>query len=180
MTEKKKKKSKTSLLKEKLKQKEEELRDYYDKYLRALAELENYRKRVNKEKEDFWQYANEQVIHNLLPILDNFERALDSARNSKDSEGLYQGVELIYRQLRETLEKEGLKAFSSRGEVFDPSKHEAIAVVESEDCPPDVVVEEVQRGYYLKERLLRPAKVRVSKPREAESVSAEEHSVEGG
>ncbi len=165
MTEekKKKKKSKTSLLKEKLQKKEEEVKDFYDKYLRALAELENYKKRVEKEKEEFWRYANEQLVHDLLPILDNFERALDSGKDSKEFEGFYQGVGLIYRQLKEALEKEGLEGFSSKGEVFDPSKHEAVGVLESEDCPPDTVLEEMQKGYYLKERLLRPARVMVSK-----------------
>ncbi len=169
----KKKKSKISQLKEELKKKEEEIKDSFDKYLRALAELENFKKRVAKEKEGVWAYANERVISDLLPILDNFERALDSGKNSKEFDAFYQGVELIYRQLKEALEKEGLRDFSSKGEIFDPSKHEAIAAVEWEDSPPDTVVEEVQKGYYLKDRLLRPARVMVSKAKTEEEEKEE-------
>ena len=160
-----KKKGKVSLLKEELKKREEEVRDYYDKYLRALAELDNYRKRVEKEREESSKYANQQIIYGLLPVLDSFERAIASGKGSKEFESLYQGVELIHRQLKAVLEKEGLKSFSSKGEAFDPSKHEAIAAVEWEDCAPDTVVEEIQPGYYLKEKLIRPAQVMVSKAR---------------
>ncbi|RKZ22683.1 nucleotide exchange factor GrpE [bacterium] len=142
---------------------EEEVREWKNKYLHSLAEYDNFRKRIRKESEQAIKFANEQLIFELLAVLDNFERAIDSGKNHSDFDSFYKGVEMIYRQLLDILKKEGLRPFESRGEPFDPSKHEVFSTVEKDDVPPYTVVEEIQKGYYLKDKLLRPARVVVAK-----------------
>lgn len=139
-----------------------EKQDLYDRLLRKQAELDNFRKRMQKEKEEFLQHANAELIRSLLPALDAFERALKH-RDAADPEKFYEGVKLIHRQLLEALGKAGLKSIEAEGQTFDPSVHQAVETVEAEEQHGDQqVVEELQRGYKLSHRLLRPAVVKVA------------------
>lgn len=136
----------------------------WDLYLRARADLDNYRKRAQREKEDLSRFGNENLLRELLPVLDNLERALDHARQGDDSNGsLLQGVEMTLSQLRKALEKFGAVAFTSIGASFDPARHEAMGQQESADQAPNTVIQELQKGYMLNDRLLRPAMVMISK-----------------
>jgi molecular chaperone GrpE len=161
----------TSLANEKLK---EEMAELYERLLRKQAELENFRKRAQREKEEFRQYANEDLIRDLLPVLDGFERALRE-RAPAVPETFYQGMELIHRQLFEVLARAGLEAIETPGQLFDPHYHQAVETVEEAGRRDQEIVEELQRGYKLKHRLLRPAIVKVAvKPKAASSPTAED------
>lgn len=136
----------------------------WDLYLRARADLENYRKRTQREKEELSRFANENLLREILPVLDNLERALDHARQgAADNSGLVQGVEMTLNQFQRVLEKFGVTPIASLGEPFDPARHEALGQLESVDQPPNTVVQELQKGYLLNDRLLRPAMVMVAK-----------------
>jgi molecular chaperone GrpE len=131
-----------------------------DRLARMQADFENARKRAAKEQQDFRDYALADAIKSLLPTLDSFERALQSSANEKSE--LRSGVELIYKQLQDSLTKLGLRPIPAKGEPFDPRLHEAIEMVETSEVPDHQIVEELQRGYKLKDRLLRPAMVKVA------------------
>jgi molecular chaperone GrpE len=161
----------TSLANEKLK---EEVAELYERLLRKQAELENFRKRAQREKEELRQRAAEDLIRDLLPVLDGFERALRQ-RTPAIPESFYQGMELIYRQLSEVLARAGLGPIETLGQIFDPHYHQAAETVEEAGRRDHEIVEELQRGYKLKHRLLRPAIVKVAvKPKPASSQAAEE------
>ncbi|SFF68284.1 molecular chaperone GrpE [Planifilum fulgidum] len=145
---------------EKWKQKSEE---HYEMFLRARADLENYRRRARKELEDTARYGAAPLAEALLPVLDNLERALDAGRNSGDGEALYQGVEMVYRQLLNVLAEAGVTPIEAVGKPFDPHLHNAVMQTESDEYEPGTVVEELQRGYRFKDRVLRPTMVKVSK-----------------
>lgn len=132
-----------------------------DALLRLKADFENYRKRMIKEQTRILETAEANLISKLLPALDNLERALDNA-DPNESPGLREGVEMVLGQIMETLQKEGLEVIDPHGEPFDPEHHEAMMVVETEECPEDTVVEVVQKGYRFGGVLLRPAMVKVS------------------
>ncbi|EGW38717.1 MULTISPECIES: nucleotide exchange factor GrpE [unclassified Desulfosporosinus] len=136
--------------------------EHYDHLLRLQADFDNYRKRTQKEKVDLINYASERIVGDLLPILDNFERAANAAKVNPDITAFSQGVDMIFRQLQTALSKEGLKAMEAVGQPFDPNLHEAVLRVASEEHPENTVVEELQKGYYLKEKVLRPCMVKVS------------------
>jgi len=138
-----------------------EKNELYDRLLRKQAELDNFRKRIQKEKEEFRQQAAEDLIRALLPTLDGFERALRH-RDANVPETYYQGLELIYRQMREVLGRAGLVALETAGQIFDPRLHQAVETVEAPGYREQEIVEELQRGYRLKHRLLRPAIVKVA------------------
>ena len=157
------KKSAVGDLKEDLAKKEEEIRELNDKVLRAHAEFENFKKRVTKEKSDLLKYANEEMAREMLRTVDNLEIALDHAGEDNQSESIKEGIEIILKQLLQSLERFGVKGFNAVGERFDPTKHEAVVQVESAEHEPDTVVTESQKGYFLRDRLLRPALVTVSK-----------------
>ena len=131
-----------------------------DRLARAQAEFENARRRASKEQQDFRDYAAADAIKPLLPVLDSFERALQVKSEPADFRN---GVELIYKQLQDALAKIGVKAIPAKGEPFDPHVHEAIEMVETTDAADHEVIEELQRGYKIKDRLLRPAMVKVAK-----------------
>lgn len=135
--------------------------ELYDRLLRKQAEMENLRKRAQREKEEFLQHATADLVRALLPTLDAFERALQH-RNSNVPEDFYQGMELIYREMLEVLRRAGLTPIETVGKTFDPHLHQAIEAVESPDHHDQEILEELQRGYRLKHRLLRPAVVRVA------------------
>lgn len=146
-----------------LKQSKEQAEDYYVRLQRLQAEFDNFRKRSQKEKEENLKYASERVIKEMLPILDNFERAVASSQSSQDFTAFSQGVEMILKQMKSGLEKEGLTPIEAVGQPFDPKLHDAVLQVDSEDYPENTVVEELQKGYYLKEKVLRPSMVKVSR-----------------
>jgi molecular chaperone GrpE len=132
----------------------------YDRLARLQAEFDNYRKRQWREQQEFRDYALADTLKSLLPILDSFERALAHEGGGDDFRA---GIELIYRQLQDALTKLGVTPISAEGEHFDPKLHEAVQMVETTDSKDNHVIEEVQRGYKLKDRLLRPAMVRVAR-----------------
>jgi len=148
---------------EKLKTAKENSEKYHDQLLRLQAEFENFRKRMEREKTEFLRYANEQLIFALLPVMDNFSRAISSAKENQNVEAVLEGVSMIEKGLADVLTKFGVKQIKSVGEKFDPHRHEAIGVVESKEHPEDTVVEELQKGYLLNDRLIRPAVVKVAK-----------------
>jgi molecular chaperone GrpE len=131
-----------------------------DRLARAQAEFDNARKRAAKEQQDFRDFAMADAIKSLLPVVDNFERALQSKSEAAEFRS---GVELIYKQLRDVLTKLGVQPIAAKGEQFDPHVHEAIEMVETPDAADHEVLDEWQRGYKYKDRLLRPAMVRVAK-----------------
>lgn len=137
----------------------------WDLYLRERAELENFRRRMQREKDDLAKFANENLLREFLPVLDNLERALSHARQNEenDDEGLLKGVEMILGQFQKVLEKFGVTAVDAVGKPFNPAWHEAMGQMESREHPPNTVIQEMQRGYILNERLLRPALVMVAK-----------------
>jgi molecular chaperone GrpE len=134
----------------------------HDRYVRAVAEFDNARKRTIREREELIRGANEGLIRELLPVLDNFERALQAARGDAGAAAVTAGVELIQRELLRVLEKFGVTAFTSVGMPFDPERHEAVARVPAAGRPEMTVVGETARGYLLNGRVLRPAMVTVA------------------
>lgn len=131
-----------------------------DRLARLQADFENARKRAAREQQDFREFALADALKSLLPILDSFERALETSAQEKSE--IRSGVELIYKQLHDALGKLGLRAIPATGEPFDPHLHEAIEMVDTNQTPDHQVLEELQRGYKLKDRLLRPAMVKVA------------------
>ena len=150
-------------LTDQLLEKDEELHALNDKYLRLAAEFDNYKRRVQRDQQDTIRFANEKLFKDLLPTLDNLERALQSGREQGRIEGLLEGVDLTYKHFLDTLQKMGIKQVSSVGEVFDPAKHQAVGQVESTTIPENVIVDEYQKGYFVHDRILRPAMVTVAK-----------------
>jgi len=135
-----------------------------DQLLRKAAEFENYKRRSEADRLEFLRYANERLLEALLPILDDLHRSLKSGGEKKDFDSFYKGVELISSKFRKILESQGLSAFDSAGKPFDVDYHDALMQVPRDDVPPHTVVEEVDRGYRLHDRVLRHAKVIVSTP----------------
>ena len=136
-----------------------------DQMLRRQAELENYRKRLIRDKEEAVQFANESLIRDILGFLDNMERALTAAKNGGDVNALIEGFEMTQNQLLSTLDKNwGLKAIESVGQEFDPSLHEACMMTVDENLDKETVLEEFQKGYTLHDRVIRPSKVKIGKP----------------
>jgi molecular chaperone GrpE len=133
-----------------------------DRFLRAQAELENYKRRTQRELAEQRLYAALPVVRDLLPVIDNFQRALDAARNSEQAADLVEGLELVIRQLGETLSRHGTTPISAVGQPFDPNLHEAVQQIPDPDHPPMTVLRELERGYVLHDRVVRPTKVIVS------------------
>jgi molecular chaperone GrpE len=135
----------------------------YDQLLRRQAEFENYRRRMEREKTESYARARGEVLLELLPVVDNFERALSSLEKSEtDAAGLRHGIELIHKQFKDALTKFGLEPVESVGQVFDPHLHEAVTIEPTDEHEENTIIEEFQRGYKLGEKLLRPAKVKVA------------------
>ncbi len=139
-----------------------ELQDAQDKYLRLYAEFENYKKRVNRDKEDIIQFANERLLNDILPVIDHLEMALKHAARERNS-SLGQGVENTLKDLKKTVQKYGLTEIEADGKPFDPLVHHAMAQVERDDVDENMVVEEYRKGYKLRDKVLRAAMVAVSK-----------------
>jgi len=134
-----------------------------DMMLRLAAELDNYKKRTIKERESLLKYATQNIIKELLPIVDNLERAIESTNESRDFNLFLEGVKLILNQVSSLLEKEGVSKIDAVGKVFDPNVHEAVMHVASEEHPENVIIQELQKGYILYDKVLRPSMVVVSK-----------------
>jgi molecular chaperone GrpE len=158
-------------LKKKLEEKEKEAKENFDRLLRTAADFENYKKRALREKEDWMKFANEDLIKTILPFIDNLERAVNHAEKVADTGVLIEGTKLTIQQILQALNRLGLTPFESIGKPFDPTCHEAMLVVETDQHEPDHVVEEFQKGYLLNDRLLRPATVSVSKPPSTETLT---------
>lgn len=133
-----------------------------ERLVRLQADFENLKKRIEREREDHYRHATGSLVSRLLPVLDNFERALVAARGGGSVEALLQGVEMVHRQFLEELRREGLGDIDAVGLPFDPAVHEAVATAHEDGLPPHTVVEEFQRGYFFHDRVLRPAMVRVT------------------
>jgi molecular chaperone GrpE len=151
-------------LKQALEQKAKEAADAHDRYLRTYADFENYRKRMQRDLADFRTYANEQMARELLSVVDHLALAIKHAGEAGETgQGLLQGVELVYKQLRDVLEKFGITSFLSQGEPFDPAKHDAVMQEVTDAVPENMVVQVFQEGYMYHDKVLRHAKVGVSK-----------------
>jgi molecular chaperone GrpE len=146
-----------------LAEKEKELAEFKDKYLRALADSDNARKRMRQQSEETVRIQRENMLRELLPIVDNLERAVAAARGGGNGKPIVEGVEMVLRSMLDFLRGHGVTQLSVVGETFDPQRHEAIAQVESSQHPPNTVLEEHHRGYLIGDRMLRPARVSVAK-----------------
>jgi molecular chaperone GrpE len=167
-------------LKQQLEAKESEAKQNYDRLLRQTAELDNFKKRTARERDEAIRFANEAVIKDLLPVVDNLERAVAHASGGGNGKPLVEGVEMVLRQLLDVLTKHGAVPILAIGQPFDPAKHEAMAQVERDDLEPNSVVEELQKGYTLRDRLLRPALVSVAKTPGTKEKKNGEGKVENG
>jgi molecular chaperone GrpE len=134
----------------------------HERYMRVQADYDNFRRRSRLEKEDFAKYASMKLIEQLLPIVDNFERAIAASQQAKDYDALIKGIEMTAKQLDQVLEAEGLKSIESVNQPFNPEFHQAIMQVESEEHEEGIIIEEIQKGYILKDKVIRPAMVKVS------------------
>ena len=141
----------------------DKIKDEHDRVLRATADLENFKKRAAKEKEDVQKFGVEKLLKDFLPVVDNFDRAMEHAATTTDVESLKQGLQMTRKLFEDTLAKHGVKPFTSKGKPFDPHFHEAMQQLETDELPPNHVAQEVLRGFTLNERLVRPALVMVSK-----------------
>jgi molecular chaperone GrpE len=151
-------------LRDALAEKTREAQEAQERYLRTYADFENYRKRMQRDLTDFRRYANEQLASEILPVADHLALAIQHAADSGEAnQGLLTGVQLVHKQFLDILEKFGIKTFRSEGEPFDPSKHDAMMQVEREDVPANTVVQVFQEGYLYHDKVLRHAKVGVSK-----------------
>ncbi len=148
---------------EKIEKAEAEAKDAYDRFLRASAELENYKKRTQKEMADFRKYANASLVKDLLGVVDNLERAIESSNESNDEGQLSEGLDLTLKELLKIFKKFHACPIEALGKPFDPCYHQAMMQEETSDQPENVVLNELQKGYMIHDRLLRPAMVVVSK-----------------
>jgi molecular chaperone GrpE len=139
-----------------------QLDEKQDRLLRALAEADNVRRRAQRDREEYLKYANEALLRDLIPVLDNLDRALEAARTRGDAASVVEGVELVQREFRRVLERHGVTRYTALGEPFDPTRHEAVARVTTKDAAPNTVVSEQLPGYLLHGRVLRPALVAVA------------------
>ena len=147
----------------KLEEKTGEAQENYDLFVRERAELENFKRRMQREKSESLRFAAEPLVRDVLPLVDNLERAVKHAEGTENGQALVDGVELVLRSFLEALEKHGVCRVKARDQIFDPAQHQAVAQVENAQLAPNTVVDEHQPGYQLHDRLLRPAMVTVSK-----------------
>jgi len=146
----------------KLNAKEEEAKNNYDRYLRQVAELDNFKKRSTRDREETARFANDALVKDLLPVIDNLERAIAHASGTGNGKTLMEGIDMVLKGFLDTLAKHGVQPVTAVGLPFDPAQHEALAQVESSAHQPNTVIEQHQTGYMMHDRLLRPALVTVS------------------
>jgi molecular chaperone GrpE len=159
-------------LRKKLAEKEDEARVNHDRFLRERAELENFKKRMLREKAEALRFASEPLIRDLIPVIDNLERALECGEG--DGKSVIEGVRMVVKSLLEILDRHGVKRIEALGRPFDPAHHQAMAQVESAEHEPNQVVEQHHTGYLLHDRLLRPALVTVSTRKSPDAVESEQ------
>ncbi len=140
----------------------EESKTHYDQYIRSVAELENYRRRSLREKEETRKYATSSLLQDLLPVLDNFELGLQSAENHPEAKGIAQGFEMVHQQIKSILKEHGVEEINPEGKTFDPHRHESTGYEPNEEAGEGEVIRVARKGYALNDRLLRPAMVVVS------------------
>lgn len=156
-----------SVLQNEIEQRKKEYNELYDKYVRLVADFDNYKKRVAKEKADIMAYGNEELIKEFLGVVDNLERAIKHSGSAEDVGSIVEGVKLVHRMFLNSLEKFGVKAISiSKGDRFDPRYHQAVEHVVSNEITPGLIISEVLKGYTLKDKLLRPSVVVVARAEE--------------
>jgi molecular chaperone GrpE len=155
--------SELDTLRAQIAEKDKEIAELKDKYLRTLADAENARKRIRQQSEESVRIQREAILRDLLPIIDNLERALAAAREGTDTKTIVDGVEMTVRALIDFLRAQGVTPVQSVGQAFDPNRHEAVDHVASDAHPPNTVVDEFHRGYLIGDRTLRPARVSVAK-----------------
>lgn len=165
-------------LRKQLEAKELEAKNSYERYLRQAAELDNFKKRTARERDEAIRFANEALIKDLLPVVDNLERAVAHASGGGNGKPLVEGVEMVLKTLLDVLMKHGVVQITALGQLFDPSKHEAMAQVESDTHEPNSVVDELHKGYMLRDRLLRPALVSVAKAIKSQEKKNDDSEVE--
>lgn len=134
-----------------------------DQYLRTMADMDNLRKRTQREKEELAKFANENILREILPVIDNLERAVEHAGQAEDCNGLFEGVQMTLTQFEQLLNKFGVEVVDAMGQIFDPAYHQAMGQMESEEHPVNTVIQQMQKGYQLNGRLLRPAFVMLAK-----------------
>jgi len=150
-----------------------EAKAHQEQYLRTLADMENLRKRTQREKEELAKFANENILREILPVIDNLERAVEHAEQAQSSEGLLEGVQMTLDQFSQVLDRFGVKPVDAVGEPFDPALHQAMGQMETAEFPANTVAQQMQKGYQLNERLLRPAMVMVAKVPDVREPEAE-------
>jgi molecular chaperone GrpE len=170
-------------LEEKLQQAEKLLQEKDDRYLRLAAEFDNFKKRASREFALIIKNANEELISELLQVLDDFGRALQSVRNTDDSESFRKGIEMVASNFQNLLSRHGLEAIEAKGKEFDPELHEAVMQMPSEEVPENIILEEITKGYRLNGKVIRHSQVVVSKGKEEEApqpAEAETEEARGG
>jgi molecular chaperone GrpE len=167
-------------LREEVANKDKEITELRDKYLRALADTDNIRKRMRQQNEETVRHQRESLLRDLLPITDNLERAVEAARGGGNGKPILEGVELVLRSLLDFLRSNGVVARDSVGQPFDPQFHEAVDHVESDEHPPNTVINEFHRGYQVGDRVLRPARVSVAKASSRNDPSRQDEGNRGG
>ena len=150
-------------LREELTQALNDTKEHQEKYLRTMADMENLRKRTQRDKEELAKFANENILREILPVIDNLERAVEHAEQAESNDGLFEGVEMTLTQFSQLLNKFGVEPVDAIGQPFDPAYHQAMGQMESAEHPINTVVQQMQKGYQLNERLLRPAFVMLAK-----------------
>ncbi|MBW1996755.1 MAG: nucleotide exchange factor GrpE [Deltaproteobacteria bacterium] len=153
---------------DRVKQAQGEAKKYYDLYLRSQADIENLKKRNSKEKAELVKYANESLVKDLLPVIDNLEMAISHANSNNSLDALKKGVELTLKGLKDVLKKSGLEEVEAKDRPFDPNFHHAVSEKEDGTVEPGIVLEEMQKGYIFNQRLIRPAMVVVSRAKAAD------------
>jgi len=171
--------TKEKLHKKSNEEKEKEAAEYKDKWMRTLASYENLKKRFEKEKIEFLKFSTEELLLQLLPIIDNFDRAHEVARQHKHGEVFSKGVEMILADLHKLLKENGVEKVKTVGEKFSPHVHEALMLMETDEYPEDTVAEEVSPGYILNGKLIRAAKVKISNSVKKDQKNAEENKIGG-
>ncbi|WP_099158556.1 nucleotide exchange factor GrpE [Virgibacillus ndiopensis] len=136
--------------------------ELYQKLLRNQAEFDNFKKRTQKEKESDRKYKSQDLVNDLLPAIDNFERALQ-LEITEENASFVEGITMVYRQLKDALKQQGVEEIETEGKSFDPNLHHAVMQIEDEEMESNIIVEELQKGYILKDRVIRPAMVKVNK-----------------
>jgi molecular chaperone GrpE len=161
---------------EKIQELQKESDKNYDLYLRSQAEMENMKKRNRKDKEDYLKFSNENLIKEMLPVLDNLEKALSHSENENTVHALKEGIRLTLKGLKDSLSKSGLEEVKALGEPFDPCFHEAVSEMDDPKAKPGIVITELQKGYMLNSRLIRPAMVVVNRKKASHKADQDNNS----